>query len=79
MYHTMRKAGVSDLRYRFREIESWLSKGEEIEIHKRKRVIARLSPAGPKPDFAAISRRIFGRKKTRTTGTELVSEQRGEY
>ena len=83
MYHIMKKASVRDLRYRFREIESWLTKGEEIEIHKRKRVIARLSPVGPKPDaypdFAAIRRRIFGKKKTKTTGTELVSEQRGDY
>jgi hypothetical protein len=26
------------LRYRFREIESWLSKGEEIEIYKREKL-----------------------------------------
>jgi hypothetical protein len=29
------------------------------------------------PDFAALSRRIFGRKKTRRTGTDVVSWERG--
>ena len=81
MYHTMKKASVRDLRYHFPEIEAQLNKGEEIEVHKRKRVIARLLPVGPKagayPDFSALRRRIFGREKARKTGTDLVSEERG--
>ena len=79
----MAKATVRDLRYRFPEIEARLNKGEEIELCKRKKVIARLLPVRPKdedyPDFAAISRRIFGKKKIRKTGTDLVSEERGRY
>ena len=67
----------------FREIEARLNKGEEIELYKRKKMIGRLVPARPKaegyPDFAALSKRIFGRKKMRKTGTEYVSEARGEY
>jgi hypothetical protein len=31
------------------------------------------------PDFAAIRRKIFGKKKSRKTGTEIVSEQREPY
>ena len=81
MYHIMKKATVRDLRYHFPEIEAQLNKGEEIEVHKRKRVIARLLPVRPKaeayPDFSALRRRIFGRKKARKTGTDLVSEERG--
>ncbi len=46
MYH-MRKATVRDLRYRFREVENLLREGEEIQITKRKRVIARLMPVQP--------------------------------
>ncbi len=45
--HHMKKATVRDLRYRFREVENLLREGEEIEITKRKRVIARLLPPGP--------------------------------
>lgn len=79
----MRRATVRDLRYHFREIEARLSKGEEIEVYKRNRPIGRLIPVCPKPeaypDFAALARQVFGKKKTRKTGTEVVSEQRGPY
>jgi antitoxin (DNA-binding transcriptional repressor) of toxin-antitoxin stability system len=78
----MKKASVRDLRYRFPEIEARLNKGEEILIHKRRKAIARMVPVRPAtgayPDFEALSRRIFGRKKTRQTGTDLVSHERGD-
>ena len=77
------KATVRDLRYHFPEIEARLNKGEEILLHKRNKVIARLLPIRPKtdayPDFSALRRRIFGTKKTRKTATELISEERGRY
>lgn len=79
----MKRATVRDLRYKFREIEARLSKGEEIEVYKRNRPIGRLIPIRPKaadyPNFAALARKIFGKKKTRMTGTQLVSEQREPY
>ena len=43
MYH-MTKASVRDLRYEFKKIERLLLQGEEIQITKRRRVIARLVP-----------------------------------
>jgi len=77
----MKKASVRDLRYRFPEIEAQLNKGEEIEIRKRRKVIGRLLPVRSKsdayPDFAALSRRIFGKRKSRRTATDLVSDDRG--
>lgn len=79
----MKKATVRDLRYHFREIEVWLNKGEEIAVHKRQKMIARLLPVRPKteayPEFSALRRRIFGAKKARKTGTDLASEERGRY
>lgn len=79
----MKKATVRDLRYRFHEIENRLSKGEEIDLYKRKKMIGRLVPVrvegGAYPDFAALSRRIFGKKKTRKTGAQVVAEDRGDY
>ena len=60
-----------------------LPKGEEIELYKRQKMIARLLPVGPKtgpyPDFSVLRRRIFGTRKSRKTGTDLVSEERGAY
>lgn len=79
----MNRATVRDLRYRFHEIEARLKKGEEITVYKRKQMIGRLLPVGPKaeayPDFSVLRQRIFGRKKARKTGTDLVSEERGQY
>ena len=83
MSHIMKRTTIRDLRYRFPEIEARLNKGEEIVLHRRRKVIARLLPVGPKtgayPDFRALRRRIFGGKKSRKTGSELVSEERGRY
>jgi len=79
----MKRLNVRDLRYRFPEVEAHLSKGEEIEICKRRKVIGRLLPVRPNadiyPDFSSLRRRIFGSKKVRTTGTALVSDQRGRF
>ena len=83
MDHIMKRATVRELRYHFRDIEARLNKGEEIQVYKRQKVIGRLIPVRPKdeayPDFAALRRRIFGTKKVRKTGTDLVSEERGHY
>lgn len=40
----MTKASVRDLRCEFKKIERLLLQGEEIQITKRRRVIARLVP-----------------------------------
>ena len=83
MHHIMAKATVRQLRYNFRAIEARLNKGEEIDLYKRKKMIGRLIPVAPQgdayPDFAATRRRIFGRKKLKITGTQIVSEGRGKY
>ena len=83
MYH-MRKASVRDLRYAFKKIERLLHQGEEIQITKRRRVIARLvpeseQPAAEVPDFLGRSRAIYGDKVLAVSGAELVSEDRKRY
>ena len=81
MYH-MTKASVRDLRYKFPQIEAQLRSGEEIQITKRRRVIARLVPVHPRgqktvPDFARMLKEIYGDKVMKTIGADLVSEMRG--
>ena len=80
MYH-MKKATVRDLRYRFREVEDLLREGEEIQITKRKRVIARLAPAKPaaparRPDFLARLHKIYRGKHMKVSGAELLAQER---
>lgn len=81
MYH-MRKASVRDLRYRFSEVEELLREGEEIQITKRRKVIARLVPAkrpvpSARPDFLARLRKLYRGKRMKITGAELLSRERG--
>jgi antitoxin (DNA-binding transcriptional repressor) of toxin-antitoxin stability system len=83
MYH-MKKASVRDLRYGFKRIERLLHQGEEVQITKRRRVIARLVPDGAEvvkqtPDFLARLRSIYGDKVLAVSGAELVSSDRSRY
>jgi antitoxin (DNA-binding transcriptional repressor) of toxin-antitoxin stability system len=83
MYH-MKKASVRDLRYGFKRIERLLHQGEEVQITKRRRVIARLVPDGAEalgktPDFLARLRSIYGDKVLTVSGAELVSSDRSRY
>jgi antitoxin (DNA-binding transcriptional repressor) of toxin-antitoxin stability system len=83
MYH-MKKASVRDLRYEFKKIERLLLQGEVVQITKRRRVIARLTPEAPQPlaempDFLHRLRAIYGRKVLRTSGARLMAEDRSRY
>ena len=78
----MKSATVRDLRYRFSEVEARLQRGEEVEIRRRKRVIAKLVPIRSQPDsypdFAAIQKEIFRKRKMCMAGAELAALNRGE-
>jgi antitoxin (DNA-binding transcriptional repressor) of toxin-antitoxin stability system len=78
----MKIATVRDLRYDFPRIESWLQSGEQIEITKRGRAIARLVPAAKtpkrlvKPDILAQLREIWGERVF--TGQEVAQMRSAE-
>jgi len=80
MYH-MKRASVRDLRYEFKKIERLLSQGEEVQITKRRRVIARLIPEDVRataqiPDFMERLRSTYGDKMLRVSGAELIAQDR---
>jgi antitoxin (DNA-binding transcriptional repressor) of toxin-antitoxin stability system len=80
----MKKATVSDLRYRFPKLERSLKRGHTIEITKRSRPFARLLPPEPItpnappnfPDFLARRKKIFGNRKLKISGAELIRRDR---
>ena len=83
MYH-MKRASVRDLRYGFNKIERLLRQGEEIQITKRRRVIARLVPENARsvaqlPDFLERLRAIYGDKMLEVSGAELIAQDRSRY
>jgi len=83
MYH-MKQASVRDLRYDFKKIERLLHQGEEVQIIKRRKVIARLVPENtqsrpPLPDFRARVRAIYGDKVFKVSDAEVVRQDRDRY
>jgi len=82
MYH-MKRASVRDLRYAFKKVERLLRQGQEVEITKRRRVIARLVPENPvpatTPDFAARLRTIYGDRVLSVSGADLLTDDRSRH
>lgn len=82
MYH-MKKASIRDLRFNFKKVERLLKAGEEVEVTKRNRVIARLVPAAPArpemPDFMGRMRAMFGDKIFEPSNAELIAEDRDRF
>ena len=77
----MKKASVRDLRYEFKKIERMLDRGEEIQITKRRRVIARLVPEREEtikavPDYESRIRAIYGDQVLTVTAAELIALDR---
>ncbi len=82
--HHMKTASIRDLRYSFKKVEHFLRQGEEIEITRRRHVIARLVPQkadspAKLPDFIGRMRSIYGNKKLKLSGTDLVAMDRNRY
>jgi len=83
MYH-MKRASVRDLRYSFKDVEAQLAEGEEIEIVKRNKVIAKLVPIAPPaprqmPDFLGRMRKIHGDIVLRPSNAALLAEERDRF
>lgn len=80
----MKQATLRDLRYNFDHIATLLQSGEEIQITKRKRIVARLlppeSPKSPaRPDFMARLNAIYGDRVMEQTGAELLAQERDRF
>jgi antitoxin (DNA-binding transcriptional repressor) of toxin-antitoxin stability system len=79
----VKKASVSELRYRFSVVERLLREGEEVQITRRGRVIARLLPSkhvAPivMPDFLGRMKKIFGKRRMKMSGAEQIALDRSD-
>jgi antitoxin (DNA-binding transcriptional repressor) of toxin-antitoxin stability system len=81
----MKTATVREIRHDFGRVLTWIEEGEQVEITKRKRVVARLVPVKIKakefkwPDFAARRKKTFPNGIKGKPVSEIVDEGRGEY
>ena len=79
----MKTTTIRALRHTTSRVLSIVADGESVEVLRRRRPVAILSPPARKtrivrPDFAARLRTIYGAKVLPTTGTELIAESRGD-
>lgn len=79
----MKSTTIRELKHETSKVLSLVEAGESVEVRRRNQLVAVLSPparkpAGPKPDFAARLREIYGPNALETTGTDLVNELRGD-
>jgi len=80
----MKTANVRKLRHAFGEVMEWITEGQRVEIVKKGKVIALLSPPPPiqkpkkvkLPDFEARRKRIFG---DRVLPGNIIAEERESY
>ena len=85
MYH-MKTVTLRDLRYHFPKVERLLRQGETVDVTRRGKVFATLSPKAehvpghaPLPDFMARLRAIYGDTPLEIPGSEIVSEGRDRF
>jgi len=81
----MKVATVADLRNHFARVSQWIEDGEKVEIRKRGKAFATLSPAKGKknkklewPDLMARLRKNFPHPVSGKPLSEIISEGRGE-
>jgi antitoxin (DNA-binding transcriptional repressor) of toxin-antitoxin stability system len=79
----MKTANVRQLRHAFGDVMDWITAGQQVEIVKKGKVIALLSPPPRRksgkiklPDFEARRKRIFG---DRVLPGSIVAEERESY
>ncbi len=84
----MKTASIRQVRQDFNTVLDWIAAGEQVEISKRGRVVALLSPppvakkvaAHRRPDFAArLKMRDKGRVISGSIMDTILSEGKGSY
>jgi antitoxin (DNA-binding transcriptional repressor) of toxin-antitoxin stability system len=79
---SMKTATVRQVQHNLKGVLAWVEDGEEVQVLRRKKVIARLLPPEPRlatvPDFVGRARAVWGAKPPGAPLSHLVSESRGE-
>lgn len=79
----MKTTTMRELKHHTAALVARVEAGENIELTRRGRPVARLSPVrargkAPMPDFAGRLAEIYGDVVLKKTGTDVVGEARGD-
>ena len=75
---------VRELQQNLKSVMARVEGGQEIEVTRRRRPVARLAPVRtrvtpqPWPDLDARTRSVFGDRVVTPSGADVVTEGRGE-
>jgi antitoxin (DNA-binding transcriptional repressor) of toxin-antitoxin stability system len=78
----MKSASVREVQHNLSAVLDWVARGEEVQVTKRRRVVARLLPPEPlivaTPDYCGRARKLWGPRPKGKSLSETVSDARGE-
>jgi antitoxin (DNA-binding transcriptional repressor) of toxin-antitoxin stability system len=80
----MKTASVREVQHHFSKVLAWVEMGEEVQITRRNKLIAKIVPADAQgrgftlPAFAARARQIWGETPVGKSLTETVLAEREE-
>jgi prevent-host-death family protein len=80
----MKTATVRDVQHHLSKVLAWVEKGEEVQITRRNRTIAKIVPADAPtrrvalPAFAERARKIWGQTPTGESLSQIVLDDRKE-
>lgn len=76
----MKTATVREVQHNLAEVLSWVERGEEVRVLRRRKVVARLLPPEPQkvesPDFVARARTVWGKQPPGRPLSKIVSDAR---
>ena len=77
----MKSTTVREVQHNLNKVLSWVERGEEVLILRRKKVVGRLLPPTPtvvaSPDFLARAQEVWGAKPRGKSLGKIVDEDRG--
>jgi prevent-host-death family protein len=80
----MKTASVREVQHHFSKVLAWVEKGEEVQITRRNKLVAKIVPADAPgtgiilPAFAARARQIWGETTAGKSLTRTVLDAREE-
>ena len=80
--YNMKTASIREMQHNLSEVLSWVERGEEVRVLRRKKVVARLLPPDPQPaespDFVGRARAVWRDEPRGGRLSKIVSDDRGE-
>ena len=75
-FDRMKTASVQQVPQKWTRILEWVAAGEEVELTREEKVVAKLIPA-TRPDFLARAKEVWGEQPHGKPLSEVISDARG--